>query len=128
MKTVISDVDYEKNIEIEYVENSLDINCDPHQMNTVLVNLVLNSIQAMEGTGKIKISTKNEASHVVINIEDSGPGIPEEIGVSIFDPLVTTKQEGTGLGLASCRRIIEQHGGSLTYKNNPTTFSIKIPK
>ena len=61
-------------------------------------------------------------------IQDSGPGIPEELIPEIFDPLFTTKMEGTGLGLASCKSIINSHDGTLTVSNNPTIFKITIPK
>ena len=65
---------------------------------------------------------------VLIAFEDSGSGIkPENIG-KIFEPLFTTKQLGTGLGLSICKSIIEQHGGSITLKNNPTTFLVRLPK
>ena len=59
---------------------------------------------------------------------DSGHGIPEDVLPKIFEPLFTTKQVGTGLGLASCKSIIEKHGGSISVRNNPTTFSIILPK
>ena len=58
----------------------------------------------------------------------SGVGIPEENLQDIFEPLFTTRQTGTGLGLASCRSLVEQHGGTITAKNNPTTFTITLPK
>ncbi|MBM2852783.1 MAG: putative Histidine kinase, partial [Candidatus Nitrosotenuis sp.] len=64
----------------------------------------------------------------VIDVEDTGPGIPQELMHKIFDPLVTTKQTGTGLGLSSCKTIVEQHHGKITVTNNPTRFTIKLPK
>src|SRR3972149_3193636 len=63
----------------------------------------------------------------VIEVEDSGPGIQEEIFSKIFGPLVTTKEKGTGLGLSTCKNIIEQHGGTISARNNPTTFMIRLP-
>ena len=63
-----------------------------------------------------------------IEITDSGPGIDEALLSKIFDPLFTTKSFGTGLGLAACRGIIEQHGGTISVKNNPTTFVIILPR
>jgi len=64
----------------------------------------------------------------ISTMKDSGPGFPESKISEIFEPLITTKQKGTGLGLVSCKNIIENHGGTITAKNNPTTFTIRLPK
>lgn len=64
----------------------------------------------------------------MIDFIDSGPGIPEDTINKIFEPLFTTKQKGTGLGLASCKNIVEQHSGKITVKNNPTTFTVRLPR
>ena len=69
-----------------------------------------------------------DVQFATILIQDSGPGIPEDIISKIYDPLFTTKIEGTGLGLASCKSIVESHNGALSVSNNPTTFKIKLPK
>ncbi|NIP61642.1 MAG: GHKL domain-containing protein, partial [Nitrosopumilaceae archaeon] len=66
--------------------------------------------------------------YLIIKIEDSGPGISSENINKIFDPLFTTKQTGTGLGLVSCKTIVESYGGNISVNNNPTTFTIKLPK
>ena len=65
---------------------------------------------------KITISSETIGDNTIIQIEDSGPGIPKGKLDKIFEPLYTTKQEGTGLGLASCKSIIEQHHGTITVK------------
>ena len=78
--------------------------------------------------GEISVSIIDDEDSVHIQVADSGPGIPDNIISGIFEPLFTTKQTGTGLGLASCKTIVEQHGGTLTVKNNPTTFTVKLPK
>ncbi|MBT8243023.1 MAG: GHKL domain-containing protein, partial [Nitrosopumilus sp.] len=108
-------------------ENS-EIECDFEAIKVVLINLIVNSMQAIENEGEIKISSKIKDERVIIEIEDSGPGIPEDKLGKIFEPLFTTKQEGTGLGLASCKSLVEQHHGTITVKNNPTRFIIEIPK
>jgi signal transduction histidine kinase len=97
-------------------------------MKVVLINLVVNAMQATGNEGKIKITSEKTDDKIIIQVEDNGPGIPQDKLVKIFEPLYTTKQEGTGLGLASCKSIIEQHGGKISVNNNPTRFIIKLPK
>ncbi len=105
--------------------------CDPNSMEVVFENLLVNAKQAIrENPGMITVRTSTEGRFLQIEIEDNGPGIAENVLPNIFDPLFTTKQEGTGLGLASCKNIIEQHGGSLEVKTKVgtgTTFIIKLP-
>jgi signal transduction histidine kinase len=98
------------------------------QLETVLSNIITNSIQAIDGNGTITVSVKEEGNFVEIAISDSGPGIPNQNMEKIFEPLFTTKNDGTGLGLSSCQTIIENHGGKITVHNNPTTFTLHIPK
>jgi len=98
-------------------------------METVFANIILNAIQAIgESKGSIIITSKIIADNIEIKISDSGPQVPEAILEKIFEPLFTTKEKGTGLGLSSCKNIIEQHGGSISASNNPTTFTITLPK
>lgn len=116
------------NITINFPKDDTIILCDSHKMQIVFSNMILNSIQSIGATkGTINIRTKKRQDHVEIRIEDSGPGIADQIFDKIFDPLFTTKQEGTGLGLASCKNIIEQHGGTISVSNKPTTFTISLP-
>jgi len=82
----------------------------------------------MHEGGKIEIIIKEKDNLVVLEFIDSGIGIPDKDLDKVFEPLFTTKQKGTGLGLASCKNIIEQHQGEISVKNNPTTFIIKLPK
>ena len=85
-------------------------------------------MQAINDSGEITIRVNDLENDVVVEVEDSGSGVPDDIISKIFEPLFTTKIKGTGLGLASCKSIIEQHGGSITVKNKPSTFIIKLPK
>jgi len=117
-----------ESITITYPKDDLIINCDRNQMSTVYSNIILNGIQAMGEKGQIDISSSYSDDSTVIIFTDSGPSIPDEIISKIFDPLFTTKQQGTGLGLASCKTIIESHGGSIRVSNNPTSFKITLPK
>ena len=117
-----------ENIKISIPTNDIMIKCDPNQIEVVFENILTNSIQAIgDDSGSITVSTYKENDYVLILIQDSGGGIPEDIISKIFDPLFTTKREGTGLGLASCKSIIESHKGTLTVSNHPTTFRIKLP-
>jgi len=109
-------------------ENDAVLNCDPKKFEVVLVNLIINAIQALKETGEIRIRLTEQKGNYLIDIEDSGPGIPEDKIDRIFEPLFTTKQTGTGLGLASVKNIIEQHGGKIAVSNNPTRFTVKLPK
>ncbi len=115
-------------IKLELPEKDVELEYDDKKIDVVFDNLLTNSKQAIDGEGKISITFEEMENDIIVNIQDSGPGIPEDIIDSIFDPLVTTKQTGTGLGLASCLRIIQEHHGSISVKSNPTVFSITLPK
>ena len=128
LNSVIEDLPKSDNISIEIVSEESEIECDFEAMKVVLINLTINAIQAIKDEGKIKITSKIRGDKVIIQIEDDGPGIPEEILEKIFEPLFTTKEEGTGLGLVSCKSLIEQHHGTISVKNNPTRFIIELPR
>ena len=97
-------------------------------MEAVFANLITNSIQAINEEGNITIQASSNDDDIIIKIVDSGPGMTESVISKIFDPLFTTKSHGTGLGLSICKTIVEQHGGKISVKSNPTTFTITIPK
>ena len=106
------------------------IKCDPEQIKQVLLNLTINSVQAMPDGGEIVLSTRVDGSRVVIEVKDQGPGINPENLDKIFDPFFTTKDTGTGLGLSVAHQILSQHGGILNAKNNSdrgATFSLFLP-
>ncbi len=116
-----------------------DILCLPEQLNHVFLNLVLNSVQAIQTLnrpekGGITIQTWQDETSVYCDFTDNGPGIPAHIRTRIFDPFFTTKPpgQGTGLGLSTCFDIIvEKHRGSLAVncpESGGTVFSIRIPK
>ena len=115
-------------VTVNLPRNDVKLVCDLEKMIIVFANLITNSIQAMENKGKIDIVVSEEADNVKIEVIDSGHGIPQDFLNRIFDPLFTTKQVGTGLGLVSCKSILERHGGSISARNNPTTFTILLPK
>lgn len=117
-----------KQIKVNLPKNSVTVICDPYRLEVVLSNLIKNASQAIEGNGEISIRIIDKKDDILIEIEDTGPGIPESELPKIFEPLFTTKQSGTGLGLASCKSIVERHAGALTVRNNPTVFTIHLPK
>jgi hypothetical protein len=110
---------------------------DSEQLHQVLLNLVLNGVQAIEREGKITVAAKidaaggpGQANLVEISVSDTGVGIPPESTERIFRPFYTTKRGGTGLGLSLCRRIIRQHGGTLTVESKlgkGSRFIIRLP-
>jgi len=128
IKNSIEKINVPDDVEIIVSENNEKVNCDPDKMDAVFINILVNSIQAMPKDGKIEIFVKEKDNMLVLEFVDSGIGISDEDLDKVFEPLFTTKQKGTGLGLASCKNIVEQHQGEISVKNNPTTFIIKLPK
>lgn len=115
-------------VEIELPKNDVSFPCDGRKIQAIIVNLIVNSFDAMNDKGKITIKLEDESRSVKIQVIDSGPGIPDDIKSKIFEPLFTSKATGTGLGLGIGKNIVEQHGGTITVENNPTTFTITLPK
>lgn len=101
------------------------------ELNQVWTNLIDNAIDAMQGQGEIFIRTRQELEWVVVEVEDQGPGIPEEIRSRIFDPFFTTKPQGvgTGLGLSISHSIVLNHGGLINLFTQPgkTVFEVWLP-
>ncbi|WP_297592607.1 ATP-binding protein [Nitrosopumilus sp.] len=127
MKLALNHVDTSYGVKINFPENDVSIKCDSRKMEGVFSNLLSNAVEAVNGNGEIDISISSDSEHVLIQVKDSGPGIPEKDMAKIFEPMFTTKNTGTGLGLLICKSIIEQHGGTISVSNKPTTFSIKLP-
>jgi two-component system sensor histidine kinase HydH len=115
-------------IVINLPENDVMFNCDSRKIEGVISNLINNSVQALDGQGEINIKVDSDIDSVTIKIMDSGPGVSDENMNKIFEPMFTTKKTGTGLGLVICKSIVEQHGGTITVSNKPTTFTVKLPR
>jgi signal transduction histidine kinase len=128
LKKVIDRTQTSDDVTIHLPKNNPQIVCDIDKLEIVFVNLMSNAIEAMDKSGTITINSAETKDSVIIEVEDSGPGINDSNLEKIFEPLFTTKTTGTGLGLASCKNIIERHRGTITVKNNPTTFTIRLPK
>ena len=128
---------HRQNKKINTFELDLDdtvplVRIDPAGIRQVLNNLVINAADAMAGipSGRLTLrthqATGSKDRSVVLEVRDTGPGFPQELLGSIFDPYVTTKTKGAGLGLAIARRIIEEQGGSIRAENDPAGGALVI--
>lgn len=126
---------YEVDIEVHRKQALPEIQVDPEQLKEVLVNLIVNACEAMDGGGSIAIHEEESfvtplGQVVVIRLTDNGPGIPESIREKVFEPFFTTKEEGSGLGLSIAIRIVEEHGGRLDLSSEEgqgSAFVITLP-
>jgi signal transduction histidine kinase len=119
-------------VEVENRLPPLPIRADAHKMEQVLVNLVLNAVAVMPAGGRLAFRHVVDGPFLTLIVSDTGEGIPERNLEKIFDPFFTTKRngEGTGLGLAVCRKIVEQHGGRISVSSRPgegTEFHVALP-
>jgi PAS domain S-box-containing protein len=131
IKSAIATLAKPDKIDIILPQNDLIILCDPKQLEIVFINLITNAFQAIGNTGEVTIRITDNKHNTYITVEDSGSGIPADILSRIFEPLFTTKQTGTGLGLLSCRNIVEQHQGTISVQSTVgkgTIFKISLPK
>ena len=124
----LAKINKSSNIKIHIPDNSIEFVYDSDKIEIVFDNLLNNSMKAINDDGVITIRFIDIENEVEIEVEDSGGGVSDEIISKVFEPLFTTKKKGTGLGLASCKSIVEQHGGSISIRNKPTVFTIKLPK
>jgi signal transduction histidine kinase len=101
-------------IEILVTDDLPPLMMDAEQMKQVLLNLILNAIDAMPGGGCLTIDVDRNGDGLVIAVKDTGEGIDPAVRATLFSPFVTTKARGSGLGLAIAHRLVSQHGGSIT--------------
>lgn len=108
-------------VESHFADDLPLIQVKPEEIKQVFLNLFRNAVQAMPGGGIIKITTgRRHGGFIFLEVSDTGCGVPSGLGDRIFEPFVSTKAQGMGLGLSICRRIIGEHGG--TIKIMPTSF------
>jgi signal transduction histidine kinase len=117
------------------IETDLGAKCalkvDRMKMSRVFDNLLRNAVDAMPEGGILHISTRSNGDDVLIQVRDTGVGIPESMMKNLFKPFVTTKTSGTGLGLNFCKRTVEAHGGEITVKSKPgegSVFTIRLDR
>jgi signal transduction histidine kinase len=106
------------------------VSMDAEQIKQVLLNLAINSLQAMPDGGQLIFRTTKDQDYSVVEVIDNGGGIDQQVLPKIFDPFFTTKEKGVGLGLSIAHKIVAQHGGNLAASTNEnrTSFSLHLPK
>jgi hypothetical protein len=107
-----------------------EVEHDSDQIHQVLLNLLLNSLQAIDTNGRVAVTVERQGDKAIIEVADNGRGIPADSLPNIFRPFYTTKGEGTGLGLSLARRIVEDHHGRIDVTSTVgkgTTFSVVLP-
>lgn len=113
------------------LESRSAVRADSSSLSPVWMNLITNALQAMDYKGVLEVSSRREGSDVVVEIADSGCGIPDSIKDRVFNPFFTTKSvgEGTGFGLVVAKRIVERAGGSIRFESRPgrTVFRVALP-
>ena len=117
-------------VSVKVPKEASTIMADPDLIKRILNNLVTNAVQAMPEDGKLSIESLREKNDVVITVEDTGVGIPEEVRSKLFTPLFTTKSKGQGFGLAVVKRMTEALGGDVTFESQEgkgTKFIIRLP-
>jgi len=133
LQNVLDRIEIPDKIKINLPKTDATIPCDSEKLEVVFLNLIMNATQAIGNKkGEVYINIADEPSDIILfSIKDSGPGIPKKLISKIFDPLFTTRQIGTGLGLPSCKNIIEKHGGSIDVvspKGKGATFLVRLSK
>ncbi len=104
---------------------------DVHRLRQVLLNVLQNAVQSIEGAGRVEVGVRVDADVVMLSISDTGCGIPAEHLEKVFMPFFTTREKGTGLGLAVASKLVESHGGTMDVSSRPgegATFRIVLPR
>jgi signal transduction histidine kinase len=128
LQSTIETLKIPETINIILPNNDILVDCDADKIESVFNNILLNAIHAIGNeAGQIKIRLSQEQNKAIIEFENSGSNIPKDVLLKIFEPLFSTKEKGTGLGIVSCKNIIERHGGTITASSDPVVFRILIP-
>jgi PAS domain S-box-containing protein len=131
IETILQSVNRQNDLDISVnIDPSFTITSDRSITRRILTNLIVNAIQAMPTGGKIRLSSFREEGNVLIMVEDTGVGIPEDIKPKLFSPMFTTKAKGQGLGLAVVKRLVEALNGTISFESQEgkgTKFVIALP-
>ncbi|MBI5850462.1 MAG: GHKL domain-containing protein [Planctomycetes bacterium] len=107
-----------------------DVELDADQFRAVIVNLLRNAMDACHDGGEVIVATRSNEREAIVQVIDTGSGMSPEVFAKAFTPYFSTKRQGTGLGLPTARRIVEQHGGTIQLDSEPgrgTAFTIRLP-
>jgi signal transduction histidine kinase len=118
-------------IKLECPNNLPEINADPGMLGQALLNLAINACQATSSGGVLRMGCRADGGRVVVDVEDTGVGIPPEHLSRIFDLYFTTKKEGSGIGLSMVYRIVQLHDGEVEVQSTPgrgTRFRLMFPQ
>lgn len=127
LKLAMNHVKFSYGITVNLPEKNITLKCDSRKIEAVLSNLINNAVQAVDGRGEVNVTASADSKFLTVKVSDSGPGISQNNMGRIFEPMFTTKTTGTGLGLVICKSIVEQHGGTISVSNKPTTFTVTLP-
>jgi two-component system, NtrC family, sensor histidine kinase HydH len=121
-----------QNVEVRFAAPAgpLPAAVDAAQVQGVVVNLLLNALDALRGGGRIDVDLSRTPAGIELSVRDSGPGIAADVLPRLFEPFVSTKDTGTGLGLNVSRRVVREHGGEITGRNRPeggAVFTVTLP-
>lgn len=119
---IVADLDLDRSLP--------ELALDEGQLLQVLQNLIRNAVDSMGQGGALVVKTERQGDHAVLSVTDTGSGIPSDVQDRVFSPFITTKPEGTGLGLAVTKKIVDDHGGRIDFKSKQgsgTTFFIHLP-
>jgi signal transduction histidine kinase len=122
-------------LECDLPAEPVPLEADAGQPRQVVLNLVLNALDAVPEGGVVSLQVRRRASGagggwLILRVADTGPGLPAGLGARVFEPFVSTKETGLGLGLSVCKRIVKAHGGEITAANRPeggAVFTVRLP-
>lgn len=120
----------EVNLNLQLPEQPVYVKGDASQISQIVLNLAVNAVESISGSGQVDIVVVQDAGEVLIHVKDTGSGIDPKVAANLFEPFVSSKEKGHGLGLAVVKRIVGDHKGHLELSNQPgkgTTFTVRLP-
>ena len=119
----------ERGVRLEVRVEEAVLEADGSLLVAALVNLVKNAVQASPAGAAVRVEGVREGRRYLVRVQDQGEGVPEALQARIFEPFFTTRQKGSGLGLALARKVVQAHGGELSFRSRPgdTVFTLALP-